>query len=987
MARKTLLLLIAVVFLLQVEALYSGKPKDVKKDQPFKYLGDRTLYSHGVIPVYDIPINVPDLAAEICDNAQLYCPQTYDYTVDGSCNPPSRPYTWAAGQKFKRIFGGMYDVGPVFHSRTINSMPFHSHGTMPNVRHLSTLIRESELSSSSVLASGLFPAFTQVVLNDISLSPNGGKHISCCGYDIINYNECAAFSVPQSNKGDDNICAQNECTYRLENVDELTCRIYLDGVEMEEKQGTVKCFNDVAIHCQRPMDMIIAEKSANGLDESDDDFEDVEDYEEDAENEASAEDVEDTNYSSDWASLLDEISDSEGVNPLDLEDGTIAARSVGHEDEEGFRFYVDEKAVHLHENGWRCKSQLPPQDWFKPSFDDGHWIRAERIGDTDLLWAPLDAEQDVPEVYCRYSMNKEYKSVILTGTGELRAWVDGIEVSELPNRDRQAVADTFFYQPQSSLIAVRVAVTSGETAALLLDSNTELKSSTDDRSWKCLLSNLPNGPAGWETIHFDDNSWRIPQGAEVEPAAVSGISHTDWVTGQGTNPYLYCRISLHAPEVCIDYKRNLPFCGDPGTARKTLREQVNVVTGALDMSFLYGTTKASSDLLRDKHGRMKVGSKRRCLDDLPKTELEPKDFLRMSGDNHHSTSPHVQAMYALFLNEHNKIAEKIRKVYDLNSDTIWKIARRINIAQYQSIVYNELLPMLIGDANTRKFFSDDGTTFSKTGDAGVYHSAVLGLKAVIASSTLDHICEGNDEHKGYCRESVTLAEFYEDRSSLSRELNLCHEDLFSYMGSQVTNFRRGSVVHDLYCKFNGKKDDQLARIIQEGRDTGMVGYHQIRNFCGLERLGEEKLAELGALPWRYDDYEDIDFIVGAMVEDADKSDQSVGETLSCIFGFQFKLLAQGDQHFFNHVKADKDFKKFEPFFTEEQRAELNARTLADILCDNLDDEMSPLIPKNALLMLSDHAKNCGRYHVNSLDIESFVDRWLTKRKKHWQKKV
>ena len=33
------------------------------------------LYFSGVVPVFDIPINVPDLAAEICDNAKLYCPK------------------------------------------------------------------------------------------------------------------------------------------------------------------------------------------------------------------------------------------------------------------------------------------------------------------------------------------------------------------------------------------------------------------------------------------------------------------------------------------------------------------------------------------------------------------------------------------------------------------------------------------------------------------------------------------------------------------------------------------------------------------------------------------------------------------------------------------------------------------------------------------------------------------------------------------------
>ena len=57
----------------------------------------------------------------------------------------------------------------------------------------------------------------------------------------------------------------------------------------------------------------------------------------------------------------------------------------------------------------------------------------------------------------------------------------------------------------------------------------------------------------------------------------------------------------------------------------------------------------------------------------------------------------LQTFHLLFLRNHNLIAENLAKVNPSWSDEIlFQEARRINIAEYQHIVYEEYLPLIFG---------------------------------------------------------------------------------------------------------------------------------------------------------------------------------------------------------------------------------------------------------------------------------------------------
>ena len=68
-----------------------------------------------------------------------------------------------------------------------------------------------------------------------------------------------------------------------------------------------------------------------------------------------------------------------------------------------------------------------------------------------------------------------------------------------------------------------------------------------------------------------------------------------------------------------------------------------------------------------------------------------------AGDSRINVQPGIIALHALFLREHNRLADLYQAMEPLASDElIFFRARRIVIAELQAITYREYLPALLG---------------------------------------------------------------------------------------------------------------------------------------------------------------------------------------------------------------------------------------------------------------------------------------------------
>lgn len=161
-------------------------------------------------------------------------------------------------------------------------------------------------------------------------------------------------------------------------------------------------------------------------------------------------------------------------------------------------------------------------------------------------------------------------------------------------------------------------------------------------------------------------------------------------------------------QTCIQFTRSSPTFQNVNCATQSYREQLNAISSYLDGSQIYGTSLAISKSLRAfVNGTMltSVGmSASRPY--LPKSSLDQcsttsnstlKCF--MGGENRTSENLGLVGMQTLFLRQHNKIASRLAALNPSWSDeTIFYEARRINVAIYQHIIYNEYIPATVGKA-------------------------------------------------------------------------------------------------------------------------------------------------------------------------------------------------------------------------------------------------------------------------------------------------
>jgi len=429
------------------------------------------------------------------------------------------------------------------------------------------------------------------------------------------------------------------------------------------------------------------------------------------------------------------------------------------------------------------------------------------------------------------------------------------------------------------------------------------------------------------------------------------------------------------PQSCLEFTRSDAFCD----ASSEKREQYSIVTSFVDGSQIYGSDEELARKLREgEGGRLKINS------DYSREMLPEIDGKLKAGDIRALDMPGLATMHTLFLREHNRVADLISYRYFAygyaDDEEIYQRARRIVIAEYQSIVYGEYLPIILGNTAMQQY----GLNVPQTGysdynswrDPSLVHSFStaafrFGHSLIQGLVNMADVNNPNSVLQSYqLRENFFNMDRYLSNNGLGMDQIIA--GLVGQEAQTMDRFVTEDVTNFLFLKFEedtgniGSRDfggDLVARNLQRGRDHGLPGYNKYRSLCGMKSIrsmrDKHRPNEISKTNWRilgqlYKSPDDIDLFAGGLGE-IPVSDGLTGPTFTCIKSSQFGMLKEGDRFFFAHEDQPG---RFNP----DHLWQLKKRTLRDIICQNT--EVARMRP-NAFL-LTGQFSSCN--FINDLDI-------------------
>ncbi|KAJ8926678.1 hypothetical protein NQ314_020927 [Rhamnusium bicolor] len=425
------------------------------------------------------------------------------------------------------------------------------------------------------------------------------------------------------------------------------------------------------------------------------------------------------------------------------------------------------------------------------------------------------------------------------------------------------------------------------------------------------------------TVHSECNPFPVPQGDNYYP-----------------------EINITSGErMCFPFMRSLP-----GQQKLGPREQVNQNTGFLDASQIYGENHCVLRELKGQRGKMNFTTHPvKGKDLLPQSDKHPEcksasGYCFIAGDGRASEQPGLTAIHTIFLREHNRISDGLRRINPhWDEDKLFENARKIVIAANQHLTYNEFLPRLLG-WNAMNLYGlkllPQGyyKEYSPTCNPSIINEFACAAFRFGHSLLRPHIPRLSPDYQiidpplllrdGFFKTDIMMRENMVDE--IARGLvSTPMETLDQFITGEVTNH----LFEDRKIPFSGI--DLVALNIQRARDHGVPSYNNYRALCNLKRATNfEDLAReipteiIGRLKRLYATVDDIDLFPGGMSE-RPLQGGLIGPTFACIIAIQFRQLRKCDRFWYENEDPVVRF-------TEPQLAEIRKVTLAKIICDNLD---------------------------------------------------
>ncbi|CAO4377381.1 unnamed protein product [Caenorhabditis nigoni] len=385
-----------------------------------------------------------------------------------------------------------------------------------------------------------------------------------------------------------------------------------------------------------------------------------------------------------------------------------------------------------------------------------------------------------------------------------------------------------------------------------------------------------------------------------------------------------------------------------------VRTQIDQNSHYLDMSSVYGSSDCEARTVRSfvngqlaTYNAMGYALPPQAKNDSNCQSTNP-NYCFTAGDFRNSLHPGLLPLHTVFIKEHNRLAVMTKSAKpSWNDEQIYQFVRRVMVAQWQHIVYNEYLPKLLTD----KYMTDFNLKTMKPG-AGAFTGYSTSMNAALSgefaaaafrfghSQSRQDFARQDASNKTINTYDLGYNIFYTDElykvSSGGWETMLM--GLIKTAAMQVDRYASFPIRNQLF-EIRGKNAsgvDLISVNIMRGRDVGLLPYVKYRSLVGLTSVNTWNdlsstfsAANLAALKTVYADPADIDLFTGLVMETPLAGGQ-LGPTASWIIAEQFRALKTGDRFYYENQVANT------VGFTPQQIDVIRRVKLAKIFCQNTD---------------------------------------------------
>ena len=346
---------------------------------------------------------------------------------------------------------------------------------------------------------------------------------------------------------------------------------------------------------------------------------------------------------------------------------------------------------------------------------------------------------------------------------------------------------------------------------------------------------------------------------------------------------------------------------------------INTVAGYLDLSQLYGSTQAIAASLTNADGTLKSSDNGQSL------PVANDAFI--TGDPRVMENPELTAITSLFMREHNLWVNRLRSQHaNWTGAQLYNMAKAITTGEYQNIVYQEYLPVLLGPV-LGSYKGYDPTVNAQVTQE--FSTAAFRVGHSQVSDTQEGI-----DNSGNVVFTESLAQAFFNTPEIDEANGF--DPLLRSLGtdfSQATDVYTVAALRNLlFAGLVGGEVDQIDLIaidIRREGDVGLGTLNQTRRALGMfpynsfSQLTSDPILQQ-SFEIVYGDIDNVDLFMGGLAE-RHASGAVVGPTFQAIIANQFKTLRAGDRFFWQNQN-----------FGPQMASLISSTTLSSIIKRNTD---------------------------------------------------